>query len=572
MILLKFQAIRWRNFLSTGAQFTEVRLDRSSNTLIVGENGAGKSTILDAICYALFNKPFRNINKPQLINTINQKQMVVEVEFSIGSKEYKIIRGAKPNVFEIYLSGTLINQDAASRDYQKYLEDQVLKLNYKSFTQIVILGSASFTPFMQLSAAVRREVIEDLLDIKIFTTMNEVLKIKLSDVKTKIQNIDNDIEVGKQKVRLQQEYIKTLEEDKQKKVEDVQLRISETNAEITKLSGDIAAEQETLNGLESSVSDASEKRIRNQEMASLLKKLTTRIKAQEEHIQFYHDHDTCPTCNQELDETLKQSAVTTHTAKIGEIENAIGTLSDQIEAIQARLLEIDNTETKISELKSTIIKLNTRVIAEQQYIQKLNAELHTESTQRGNIHEEKENLKRIAKEVVEKSNQKSSLVEERHYLDVAGILLKDTGIKTKVIKQYLPVINKLVNKYLQAMDFFVTFELDEAFNETIKSRHRDEFSYASFSEGEKAKIDLALIFAWRAIARMKNSANTNLLLLDEVFDGSLDINGTDYVMTILNTIGEETNIFVISHKDALFDKFRSVIRFEKHQNFSRIAK
>ena len=570
--MLKFRTIRWKNFLSTGAQFTEVRLDKSTTTVIVGENGAGKSTILDAICYALFNKPFRNINKPQLINTINQKHMEVEVEFSIGSKNYKIIRGAKPNVFEIYLNDNLINQDAAARDYQKYLEDHVLKLNYKSFTQIVILGSASFTPFMQLSAAVRREVIEDLLDIKIFTTMNDVLKAKQNELRSKLQTVDNDIELGKQKVKLQQDYIKTLEEDKQKKVDDVQHRISETNAEITKLSDVLQNEQEELAGIESSVSDASEKRSKSQEMAALLKKLTTRIKAQEEHIQFYHDHDTCPTCNQELDETLKQSAVHTHTSKIGEIKDAIGTLSEQVETIQARLLEIGSIETKISERKSTVIKLNTQIIAGQQYIQKLNAELHTESTQRGNIHEEKENLKRIAKEVVEKSNQKSSLVEERHYLDVAGILLKDTGIKTKVIKQYLPVINKLVNKYLQAMDFFVTFELDEAFNETIKSRHRDEFSYASFSEGEKAKIDLALIFAWRAIARMKNSANTNLLLLDEVFDGSLDINGTDYVMTILNTIGEETNIFVISHKDALFDKFRSVIRFEKHQNFSRIAK
>lgn len=570
--MIKFKNIKWKNFLSTGSQFTEVNLGKSTTTLVVGENGAGKSTILDAICYALFNKPFRNINKPQLINSINQKQMVVEVEFSIGTKEYKIVRGAKPNVFEIYLNDSLLNQDAASRDYQKYLEEHVLKLNYKSFTQIVILGSASFTPFMQLSAAVRREVIEDLLDIKIFSTMNEVLKEKYTDIKTKIQNLDNDIEVGKQKVKLQQEYIKTLEEDKQKKVEDVQKRISEANAEIAKLSADCERESNEVSSLQSSILDAEEKRTKRQEMGALLKKLASRIKAQEEHIHFYHDHDICPTCNQGLDEELKQSAVNTHTTKIGEIENAIGTLSEQIETIESRLDEIAGIETKISEHKTTIISLNTQIIANQQYVQKLNAELSNETTERGNIDEEKAALKSLAKEVVELSGQKSSLVEERHYLDVAGILLKDTGIKTKVIKQYLPVINKLVNKYLQAMDFFVSFELDESFNETIKSRHRDEFSYASFSEGEKAKIDLALLFAWRAIARMKNSANTNLLLLDEVFDGSLDINGTDYVMTILNTIGEETNIFVISHKDALFDKFRSVIKFEKHQSFSRIAK
>jgi DNA repair exonuclease SbcCD ATPase subunit len=570
--MIKFKVIRWKNFLSTGANFTEVYLNKSPTTLIVGENGAGKSTILDALCFTLFGKPFRNINKPQLLNSINSKGLVAEVEFSIGTKEYRIARGIKPNLFEIYLNGDLINQDAAARDYQKYLEEHVLKLNYKSFTQIVILGSASFTPFMQLPAAHRREVIEDLLDIKIFSVMNDVLKDKYSDIKTKITEIENKIEVGKQKVKLQQDYIKTLEEDKQKKVDDVQKRISETNAEIAKLSLDCQREEQEANNLQSSIHDADEKRTKRQEMASLLKKLTSRIKTQEESIQFYHDHDICPTCNQDLDESLKQSAVSGHSHKIEEIEKAIEQLSGQIQAIESRLDEIANIETKISEHKSTIIRVNSSIIAGQQYIQKLNAELSTESAERGNIEEEKSKLKSLAKEVVGLSNEKSTLVEEKHYLDVAGILLKDTGIKTKIIKQYLPVINKLVNKFLQAMDFFVSFELDEAFNEKIKSRHRDEFSYASFSEGEKAKIDLALLFAWRSIARMKNSANTNLLLLDEVFDGSLDVNGTDYVMTILNTIGEDNNIFIISHKDALFDKFRSVIRFEKHNNFSRIAK
>lgn len=570
--MIKFEAIRWRNFLSTGSNFTEVRLDRSPTTLIVGENGAGKSTILDAICYGLFNKPFRNINKPQLVNSINQKQMVVEIEFSIGTKKYKIVRGAKPNVFEIYLNDEMINQDAASRDYQKYLEEHVLKLNYKSFTQIVILGSASFTPFMQLPTGHRREVIEDLLDIKIFSTMNEVLKEKYNDVKVKITKVENEIELGKQKVKLQQDYIKTLEEDKQKKVDDVQRRINETNADLVQLSNSVQAEQTAKDTLQSSISDATDKRKKRMEMGQLLQKLSERIKAQEKSIEFYTEHDVCPTCSQDLAEDLKETAKAAHTHKIEEIQGAVATLTTQLEEIGTRLDEIDVIEEQISKHKDNIISLNTQIIASQQYIQKLNAELNNETTARGNIDEEKATLKSLAKEVVELSNQKTSLVEERHYLDVAGILLKDTGIKTKVIRQYLPVINKLVNKYLQAMDFFVSFELDEAFNEKIKSRHRDEFSYASFSEGEKAKIDLALLFAWRTIAKMKNSASTNLLLLDEVFDGSLDINGTDYVMTILNTIGEDNNIFIISHKDALFDKFRSVIRFEKHQNFSRIAK
>ena len=570
--MIKFKTVRWANFLSTGSQFTEVNLDRSTTTLIVGENGAGKSTILDAICFALFNKPFRNINKPQLINAINQKQMVVEVEFSIGTKAYKIVRGAKPTIFEIHLNGEILNQDAAAKDYQKYLEENVLKLNYKSFTQIVILGSASFTPFMQLPTSHRREVIEDLLDIKIFSTMNDVLKEKYGSVKSKIQLLDNEIEVGKAKVRVQQDYIKTLEEDKQKKVEDVQKRISEANTEISQLSSNVEDEGKQESDLKSTISDAAEKRNARQEMGSLLRKLSERIKTQEKSIEFYNDHDVCPTCSQSLDDTFKSTAKETHTHKIEEIEGAIQSLNNQLQAVSDRLEEIDAVEDKISQHKSNIITLNTKIIANQQYIQKLNAELDAESTERGNIDEEKAALKSLAKEVVECSNQKITLVEERHYLDIAGLLLKDSGIKTKVIKQYLPVINKLVNKFLQAMDFFVSFELDESFNETIKSRHRDEFTYASFSEGEKAKIDLALLFAWRTIARMKNSASTNLLLLDEVFDGSLDINGTDYVMTILNTLGDESNVFIISHKDALFDKFRSVIRFEKHQNFSRIAK
>jgi len=570
--MIKFKVIRWQNFLSTGAQFTEVKFDKSPTTLIVGENGAGKSTILDALCFALFNKPFRNINKPQLVNSINGKNMLVEVEFSIGSKDYKICRGGKPTVFEIYLNGELLNQDAAARDYQKYLEEHVLKLNYKSFTQIVILGSASFTPFMQLPAAHRREVIEDLLDIKIFTVMNTVLKDKANDVKVKITDLENKIELGKSKVKIQQDYIKTLQEDKQKKVEDVQKRISESNAEIAQLQCSVEEENSGASLLQSSILDNKEKRTKRTELDALLRKLSERIKTQEKHVSFYDEHDVCPTCNQDLEAEVKENAKAAHTHKIGEIETAVQTLAEQLDAIETRLDEITIVEEKIAQHKSNIISLNTRIIASQNYIQKLNQDIPTVGADVSKLAEEQSKLKAVAKEVVAHSEAKSTLVEERHYLEIASLLLKDTGIKTKIIKQYLPVINKLVNKYLQAMDFFISFEIDEAFNEKIKSRHRDEFSYASFSEGEKAKIDLALLFTWRTIARMKNSASTNLLMLDEVFDGSLDINGTDFVMTILNTIGEDNNIFIISHKDALFDKFRSVIKFEKHQNFSRIAK
>ena len=569
--MINFQTIRWKNFLSTGSQFTEVKLNKSTTTLIVGENGAGKSTILDALCFTLFGKPFRNINKPQLVNSINQKQLHVEVEFNIGSKHYHVIRGIKPNVFEIKLNGVLINQDAASRDYQKYLEEHVLKLNYKSFTQIVILGSASFTPFMQLPASHRREVIEDLLDIKVFSTMNDVLKDKQQDIKNKIVELDQQIEIGKTKIKLQQEYIKTLEDDKQKRVEDVQKQIHDAAEETARLSLLVSDEKQKQLHLESNISDAESKRSLRQKMETILRSLSDRIKTQKKQIEFYHEHDVCPTCSQDLTTSVREKAVHQHEDTIQELQEAVQQLQSQYQDTQTRLDEIVDIEAKISEHQDRIIDLNTQIIGNQKLIQSLQQTLQSTSTDTANVEEEKTKLKSMAKEIVEISNSKTGLVEERHYLDIAGLLLKDTGIKTTIIRQYLPAINKLVNKYLQAMDFFVSFELDEAFNETIKSRHRDDFSYASFSEGEKAKIDLALLFAWRSIARMKNSANTNLLLLDEVFDGSLDINGTDYVMTILNTIGEDNNIFIISHKDALFDKFRSVIRFEKINNFSRIA-
>jgi DNA repair exonuclease SbcCD ATPase subunit len=570
--MIRFQAVRWKNFLSTGGQFTEVKLDKATTTLIVGENGAGKSTILDAICFCLFNKPFRNINKPQLMNSINGKGLQVEIEFSIGPKEYKVVRGSRPGIFEIYVNDDLLNQDAASKDYQKYLEDNILKLNYKSFTQIVILGSASFTPFMQLPLGHRREIIEDILDIQIFTVMNSVLKDKNAELKSQITNIDTQIEIGKNKVKMQQQYIATLENDKQKKVEDVQKRILETTAEISQLASSVSNEREAENNLKSSISDAKEKRNKRTEMAALLRKLSEKITTHEGHIHFYNDNDVCPTCSQALDDTIKNEAVDSHTGKIEEITTAVDSLNDQIADIEARLAEIDSIEEKISEHQSSIITLNTSIIANQNYIQKLQEDLSSSSTETTDINGEKAKLKALAKEVVAYADEKSKVSEEKHYLDIASILLKDTGIKTKIIRQYLPVINKLVNKYLVAMDFFCHFELDETFNEKIKSRHRDEFSYASFSEGEKQRIDLALVFTWRTIAKMKNCASTNLLLLDEVFDSSLDANGTDYVMNLINTLGDETNVFVISHKgDLLFDKFRSVIKFEKHQNFSRIS-
>jgi DNA repair exonuclease SbcCD ATPase subunit len=570
--MIKFKSIKWKNFLSTGNQYTEVLLDKSTTTLVIGENGAGKSTILDAICFVLFNKPFRNVNKPQLMNTINSKNLEVQVVFSIGKKEYKVIRGIKPGIFEIYSNDQLLNQDAASKDYQKYLEDSILKLNYKSFTQIVILGSASFTPFMQLPLGHRREIIEDILDIQIFSIMNGVLKNKILENKTNISDIDNRLEMEKLRIKMQQEYIKTLENDKNKKITEVNALIETATTEISTIEQGLEVIAESIKNLEDTISDETEYSNKKIKLIDINKKLIQKINSARQEIDFYSNHDNCPTCSQTLSEDLKTSHMESHNKKIVDIEAALTEMETQSSAIENRLNEIEKVKKKIAELNTESIKQNNQIIAGQNYIRKLQKEIIDTSSNIGNISEEKTKLKSMAKEAVALTEKKGEYTKEKHYLDIANVLLKDTGIKTKIIKQYLPVINKLVNKYLSAMDFFCHFELDESFNEVIKSRHRDEFSYASFSEGEKQRIDLALLFTWRTIAKMKNSASTNLLLLDEVFDSSLDSNGTDYVMNLLNTLGDETNVFVISHKgDLLFDKFRSVVKFEKHQNFSRIA-
>ena len=569
---LQFKTIRWCNFLSTGSQFTEVKLDSSPTTLIVGENGSGKSTILDALCYALFNKAFRDVNKPQLCNSINGKGMVVEVEFCIGSKEYKIVRGVKPNLFEIYLNDVLINQDAAARDYQKYLEDHVLKLNYKSFTQIVILGSASFTPFMQLPTAHRREVIEDLLDIKIFSIMNDALKEKQAGLRVKLTELDNKIELGKSKVKLQQSYIATLEQDKQKKSKEIEETISHSNSQIELFTANVENVTFLVETLRATITDNPACELKEKQLLSLVGKLESKLEKIKKEVSFYHDNDVCPTCSQTLNEDFKSETIQCHNETLAEVEHAIDDIKSQIQGIQHRLQEIRSVKDSIADNNDIIITNNNFIIAEQNYIRKLEKEVQGTATSTANIDEEKAKLKVIAKEVVAASEEKSVLVEERHYLDIAGLLLKDTGIKTTIIKQYLPVINKLVNKFLQVLEMFVHFELDETFAEVIKSRHRDTFSYASFSEGEKARIDISILLAFRTIAKMKNTANTNLLIMDEIFDSSLDINGTDFVMNLLNTLGDDSNVVVISHRDALFDKFSNVIKFEKIQNFSRIAK
>ncbi len=556
--MIQFEKLRWKNFLSTGNAFTEIDFKRHPNTLVIGENGSGKSTLLDALCYSLFDKAFRAINKPQLINSINQKNLLVEIEFKIGKKEYLVRRGRMPIVFEIYCDDVLVDQDAANRDMQKYLEESILKLNYKSFTQIVILGSASFTPFMQLPSGQRRTIIEDILDIQIFTIMNQVLKDKTNTLKDTIKDLDSQLQVGQQKAKIQEQYIHTLEENKKNKIDEIELKIGELNATIQTLEGN----KTTLSGKKSLLNDPQE---RQRKLQNYSEKFKEQLKKIRKELDFYENHNDCPTCKQGIPHDFKEEIKLQRTEKVTQLEEGK-------EKLEKEFTEVETMVEEYLKLSDEILSVTNDIVTSERFLQRLILEKSEAEKNVGNIDEEKSKLRTMIKEGLAIGKEKSVQNEDMHYFDIASSLLKDTGIKTRIIKKYLPVINQLVNKYLAAMDFFVHFDLDEKFGETIKSRHRDRFSYASFSEGEKQRIDLALLFTWRTIAKMKNSAATNLLVLDEVFDSSLDTNGTDYVMTLLQTIGDDANVFVISHKgDQLFDKFRGVIKFEKRQNYSVIV-
>jgi len=532
--MILFKTLRWKNLLSTGNYFTEIVLNSNANTLIVGTNGSGKSTMLDALCFGLFGKPFRSINKPNLVNSINSRDTVVEVEFSIGNKEYKIVRGIKPNVFEIYQDKVLLNQDAAVRDYQDYLERFILKLNYKSFTQIVILGSASFTPFMQLSASDRRAIIEDLLDIQIFSTMNSLVKEKLSENKDSIVTKKNDIALLNQKYDLKKEHQDKLNQDKEAKVKEYESEILLHRETIRTLHDEI----DNLERTKQTLSEVCAKIPENEKKIIAFKKVESQIENKISKVgtdrEFYEHNADCPTCRQAITLEFKEGQLTELGTKEHELASAGKTgLENTVKKLEVQIKEVQNAEQESTD-ENELITIKTAI--------------------------------------TEAEDELKVLMEEKSYLDVASVLLKDTGIKTNIIKQYLPVINKLVNKYLTSMDFFVNFNLDESFKETIKSRHRDDFSYHNFSEGEKQRIDMALMLTWRAIAKLKNSTNTNLLILDEVFDSSLDSTGTEELMKILHGL-DEVNLFVISHKgDILQDKFANTIRFEKVKNFSRVIK
>ena len=570
--MIIFRKIRFKNFLSTGNHFTEIHLDKSPNTLILGTNGAGKSTMLDALCFSLFNKAFRNISKPQLINSTNSKECVVEIEFDANNKSYKIIRGIKPNIFEIYCNNELINQDASVRDYQEHLEKFILKLNFKSFTQIVILGSASFVPFMQLSAADRRAIIEELLDIQIFSTMNSLLKERVSSNKEKTTNNKYQIDLTTQNFEIQDKHIKQLKQNNEDKISEYENEIESNNKVVETISKDIEKLNLKIDELRTSIADKSTVENKIKKLVQLESQIETNVSKLKKDIEFFETSHECPTCRQTIDEELKAEQISKSQSKIVETSKGLTDLRTLVDSETIRLQEIQSTIDSIQKLQVKVATDNATVTETNKYIAKIQKQIEGLRTTKLNLQTETEKLNESKQKLIDLENERKSLIEEKTYFDAAAILLKDTGIKTKIIKQYLPIINKVVNKYLASMDFFVNFNLDESFRETIKSRHRDEFSYASFSEGEKQKIDIALMLSWRAIAKLKNSTNTNLLILDEIFDSSLDATSTENLMNILSVL-EGTNLFVISHKgDVLQDKFRSIIRFEKKNNFSRIAK
>jgi DNA repair exonuclease SbcCD ATPase subunit len=570
--MIQFNAVRWKNFLSTGNSFTEIKLDSVSTTLIVGGNGAGKSTMLDALSFGLFGKPYRNINKPQLINSINGKDTMVEVEFTVGPNQYKVVRGIKPTVFEIHRNGETFNETSHAREFQKMLEQNILKLNHKSFHQIVVLGSSSFVPFMQLAAAQRREVIEDLLDINIFSKMNGILKENISLIKDKIDDKNHQVDLVRSKIEMQRKYIRDIKNLNEEKIREKQTEITSQEDTIGSLNDQNEKIQETLqttyDQTEELLRVASESAgVARGEAAGLKKEISTLVKESK----FFDENDICPTCTQQITEDIKHEKKTEITKKAEEVQSSYQKVNDDIATYQEQVEQLTTQAEEQRKLNSELNENNLKI----SWAHKTIAKLEKEITQ---VSDTKTNIVEATNELDEFIDQKDSLITEKMELDqehdysrAMMEMLKDTGIKTKIIRQYLPVMNKYINNYLQTLDFFVHFELDEAFNETIRSRHRDSFSYDSFSEGEKQRIDLALLFTWRQIARMKNSVATNLLVLDETFDSSLDNDGIENLFKIIYSLGESANVFVISHKGEILDnRFKHKIEFYKDKNFSKI--
>ena len=570
--MIIFKTIRYKNFLSTGNSWTIIDLLSTKTTLVVGHNGAGKSTMLDALAFALFGKAHRNISKPQLVNTINNKDCVVEIEFTVSGSNLKVVRGIKPNIFEIWKDGSMINQSSHAKEYQKILEQNIIKLNHKSFHQIVVLGSSSFIPFMQLPAQHRRDVIEDLLDINVFSKMNQILKEKNSILKDDLKSVDYDAELNKEKIDLQNKYIKEVEalsveqiNSKESDISNAQEEINTLQCENVSLSTEI---EERSDGLQESLKENHDKR---QSLLHYQAEFNQKIKTLVKETKFYEENDTCPTCTQDISSEVRDSKLASAKEKATELNSAVRDVSERSTVVESAIERLTDTAGEIRD-KTSIITSNNKTISRlQEQIKSISSSIEQIRGSGGDLsksRKELETLKKLKDDLFEK---RLYLNESLSYNSIILEMLKDTGIKTKIIKQYLPVINKLVNQYLQVLDFFVSFNLDESFSETIRSRHRDNFSYDSFSEGEKQRIDLALLFTWRQIAKMKNSVSTNLLVLDETFDSSLDYEGVDNLMKIIETLDDDTNIFVISHKgDILEGRFQKKLEFHKEKNFSKL--
>ena len=570
--MIIFKTVRYKNFLSTGQQFIEIQLDRAPATLVVGENGAGKSTMLDALCFGLFQRPFRNIKKDQLINSINEKESVVEVEFTVGKKDYKIIRCIKPNKFEIWCNGDMLNQDAAVRDYQKHLEQQILKLNFRSFTQVVILGNASFVPFMQLKARYRRQVVEEILDIEIFSKMNLMFREKQKSQDEVIKQADFDYQMLDSKIDTQKKHIDEISQNNLESIDTKKLEIEKSNLDIKNYQKDIDDTMIEKAKLQKQILDEAAVNTRYKKLHTMEAKLENTCSKHKKDLKFFETYDDCPTCQQAIDSVFKSQMIDKKKSKVDEIESGMQQLEKEITTTETRLKKINDTMILIREQELLVNRFQTSINEIQKYIAKINSEIEELSDEKFSSGVATGELSQLQENLTQADLDKKKYKEEKLYIDTARVLMQDTGIKTKIIKQYLPIMNQYINKNLADMDFFVNFTLDEEFNETIKSRHRDVFNYHSFSEGEKLRIDLAILFTWREIAKLKNSTNTNLLILDEIFDSSLDSSGTDEFMRILNSTMEKENVFVISHKgDTLIDKFPRVMKFEKYKNFTRMA-
>ncbi len=569
--MIIFKKISWSNFLSTGDVPTTVFFDRSPTTLIIGENGSGKSTILDALTFVLFGKAFRNINKSQLVNTINEKGLLVTIEFSIGNKNFTVRRGVKPNIFEVLQDGKMIDQLANNRDYQEYLEKVILKLNYKSFTQIVVLGSSTFEPFMQLKQSDRRTIVEDLLDIQIFSSMNSLLKVKNSELKTAISDNDNKRELNVSKTKLQKNYIERLTEDNQLDILKKQTDVSTFEDQKTLAIESLTTYHNEIQSLSDKLITEDKVQTKKSEFSNLQNQIEVKLKHDQKEVKFYEKNSTCSTCKQHIDDEFKKEKITSLSTNIEEKEQGLGKITTEIEQLKIQIEEFRNIGKQISEKNSQLAATKSKIEALDNNIDRAKKDINELKNKKELDNSELNVLQLLESELIELEKDYEEQCNTKQLYGYAHELLRDSGIKTKIIRQYVPIINKYVNKYLNELEFLINFSIDENFNETIRSQYRDEFSYSSFSEGEKMRIDLALLFTWRMVAKLKNSVNTNLLILDEVFDSSLDADGTEAFLKILNSLDEKTNVFVISHKgEILYDKFRSTIKFIKEKQFSKI--